>query len=412
MSDIRIIKVFEDRQQKVYLSQQNLEDLIGMRDIIGENNIIIQADGKLLIRHYIGYVQLNKTRLLIYPKVAIGLKQADEYDRSFEIMTKMLAYSDFIGIKMLPNPQRVSIYQNDLLELFVGLFIDELTKQFQRDVNRGYNYKVENQSFIKGKVDFNETLKHNSYKRHLHYVSYDEFNENTSLNQLFKAVILILIVRSQVKSNKIRLKQLLLWLEDVDSISISDKIWNGITFTRQNQKYETSFHMAKLFYFNTSPNIRNGETLSLSFLVPANQLFETYLYKLLDRNLKQEYTIKYQGPMNYLANVNGKKFLQMRPDITLFEEGRVSKVIDAKYKIIEDLDNLSQGDIYQMLAYSVRYQCNNILLVYPKLLGEGSDEVIYSLTVQNYDQIVTIRLVKIDLKEEPNVVAEKVFGLL
>jgi 5-methylcytosine-specific restriction enzyme subunit McrC len=412
MSDIKIIKVYEDRQKKVHLSPQNLEDLIGMRDIIGENNIIIQADGKLLIRHYIGYVQLNKTRLLIYPKVAIGLEQAEENDRSFEIMLKMLAYSDFYGIKKIPEPQQVSMYQNDLLELYIGLFIDELTKQFQRDVNRGYNYKLENQSFIKGKVDFNETIKHNSYKRHLHYVRYDEFNENTLLNQIFKAVILVLIVRSRIKSNKLKLKQLLLWLEDVDSISISDKQWNGITFTRQNEKYETAFHMAKLFYFNASPSIRNGETSALSFLVPANQLFEMYLYKLLERNLRQDYTIKYQGPMDYLAYLNDKKFLQMKPDITLLEGGKVSKIIDAKYKIIENLDDLSQGDVYQMLAYSVRYRCNNILLVYPKLLGDVSDGVISSFTIQNYDQVVTIRLVKIDLVEEPKVVAEKVFGLL
>lgn len=409
MADILVIKIFEDRQKKVELSPQNLEDLVGMRAIIGENNIVIQADGKLLIRHYVGYVQLNKTRLLVYPKIAIGLDSDEEFNKSFEVMLKMLAYSDFLSIKKIPEAQRLSKYQNDLLELYIGLFADELANQFQRDINRGYNNHLENQCFVKGKVDFNETIKHNSFKRHLHYVRYDEFNENTLINQIFKAVIQVLIVRTRVKNNKIKLKQLLLWLEDVATIIVTENIWSQIMFTRQNRKYEPAFNMAKLFYYNTSPSIQDGETSALSFLVPVNQLFELYLYKLLERNFKSDYDIKYQSPIDYLAELDGKKILQMKPDITLLNNNMVCKIMDAKYKIIEDIDNnltVSQSDVYQMLAYSVRYKCNDIQLVYPKLLNEDSDGLVASFTIQNYDQIVTVQLIKIDLTEDPMKVAD------
>ena len=40
-----------------------------MKSIIGENNLILQADGKLLVKHYVGFIQINKTRLLIYLKL-------------------------------------------------------------------------------------------------------------------------------------------------------------------------------------------------------------------------------------------------------------------------------------------------------------------------------------------------------
>lgn len=293
--------------------------------------------------------------------------------------------------------------------------MDELTKQFQRDINRGYNNQLENQSFIKGKVDFNETIKHNSFKRHLHYVRYDEFNENTLINQIFKAVIQVLIVRTRVKNNKIKLKQLLLWLEDVATISIAEDTWNRIMFTRQNRKYESAFNMAKLFYYNASPNIKDGETSALSFLVPVNQLFELYLYKLLKRNLKSDYDIKYQSPINYLAELNGKKFLQMKPDITLLKNNQVCKIMDAKYKIVGDIDDnltVSQTDVYQMLSYSVRYQCNDIQLIYPKLLNEDSDGLVASFTIQNYDQVVTVRLIKIDLTEDPMKVADMLSDII
>jgi len=415
MPEIKIIKVFEDRQQKVKLSPQNMDDLLAMRTIIGENNIIIQADGKLLIRHYVGYVQLNKTRLLVYPKIAIGLNSREEYDKSFEVMIKMLVYSDFLSIKKAPEKQQVSKYQNDILELYIALFVDELTRQFQRDVNKGYNNQLENQSFIKGKVDFNETIKKNSFKKHLHYVRYDEFNENTLMNQIFKAIIQTLIQRTRVKQNKIKLKQLFLWLEDVPSRGISEDMWNRVILTRQNKNYEAAFNMARLFYYNSSPTIREGETAALSFLVPVNQLFEKYLFKILDRNNESDYDIKYQGPIKYLANVNGKSFLQLKPDIIFMKNDKTLKIIDAKYKIVGDIDEklyLQQSDVYQMLAYSVRYQCNDISLIYPKILSEEKCGLVTSFTIQNYDQIVTIQLIKIDLEEEPEVTAENIIQVM
>lgn len=63
MDNFRVIKVFEDRQNKLILSEQEEKDILSMKSIIGENNLNLQADGKLLIRHYVGFIQVNKTRL-------------------------------------------------------------------------------------------------------------------------------------------------------------------------------------------------------------------------------------------------------------------------------------------------------------------------------------------------------------
>ncbi|MGM9988718.1 MAG: hypothetical protein ACI35O_16050 [Bacillaceae bacterium] len=65
---------------------------------------------------------------------------------------------------------------------------------------------VDNQSFIKGKVDISETVNKNSFRKHLHYVRYDQFSENILLNQIFKAVIQNLIIRTTSKSNQLILK--------------------------------------------------------------------------------------------------------------------------------------------------------------------------------------------------------------
>lgn len=397
-----IIRIFEDRQTKVNLSQQNLLDLVEMRKIIGENNIIVQADGKLLIKHYIGFIQINKTRLLVYPKVAIGLEKEREIEKSFGIVLKMLSFTNYQGIKQIPNVQNISKFDSDLLEVYISIFISELTKQIQRDINRGYNNRLENQSFIKGKVDFGETIKHNSFRKHLHYVRYDDFNENTLLNRVFKFVLEILIKRTKVKKNKIGLKQLLVWLEDIDGINITNELWEQIVFTRQNAKYKTAFNMAKLFYYNSSPNVTDGNVSVLSFMIPVNRLFEVYLVKLLERNITDDTVLNFQGPIDYLARIDNHKFLQLKPDISLLQAGEVVRIVDAKYKLVpEDEDKLiiSQADIYQMLAYSVRYKCNNICLVYPKALTDAQGDYIREIMIENYDQKVMIRVLKVDLEE-------------
>lgn len=404
MNNIRTIKVYEDIQNKLILSEQEKKDILSMKSIIGENNLILQADGKLYIRHYVGFIQKNKTRLLIYPKITSRVVDSHIADKSFETLIKLLSYSGFSGVREMPSPQKIGKYKGDILEVFISLFIDELIFLFKRDVNRNYNQSLENQSFIKGKIDFAETIKKNSYRRHLHYVRFDQFTEDILLNQIFKSVIQNLIIKTMVKENKIKLKQGLLWLEDVEAINLTNEIWNKVKFTRLNCDYKPVFNLAKLFYYNSSPSLNRGDELTFSFLVPLNQLFERYLYEVIKNNVNDDIIVKYQGPIKYLSKLNETRFMQLKPDITIIQDKNIKYIIDAKYKEVLDVDNelqVSQSDIYQMLAYSIRYKCNNIALVYPKYLEDKVEDILVSeIVIDNYGEKVKIKVLKIDLESD------------
>lgn len=407
MDSSRVIKLFEDRQRKVNLTEQEKNDISSMKLLLGENNVILQTDGKLLIKHYVGFVQVNKTRLLIYPKISSKSVVEKEYDKSFEILMKLLAYSEFTAVKKTPDSQSLDKYDGDLLELFVDLFADELLLQFKRDINRGYKNQLENQSFIKGKVDFSETVKRNSFRKHLHYVRYDQFSEDILLNRILKSVVANLLSRTKNRNSRRKLKQSLLWLEDVEKINLDSEIWDKVMFTRHNSKYKPAFNLARLFYFNSSPSLNMGDEYTFSFLVPVNRLFEFYLFKVLKQNSTDNYDVRYQSPIDYLAKIENKNYLQLRPDITLSNENGMKCILDAKYKeIIYEGNNLrlAQSDIYQMLAYGVRYRCNNIALIYPKFLGEDRDELLVEeLKIENYDEVVTVKILKVDLEMDPEV---------
>ena len=412
MGDYRIIKVFEDTQHQLQLSHQEIRDILAMKSIIGEGNLILQSDGKLFIRHYVGFVQVNNTRILIYPKISRNGESEYIYNKSFNILIKLLSYSEFLKVKNLPTPQLMNVFKGDLLELFVSLFIDELLRLIKRDINRGYNQNLEDQVIIKGKIDFSETIKKNSFRKHRHFVKYDEFTDNILLNNIFKSVILNLINRTTIKENKVKLRQALLWLEDVDSVPLINDVWDKVKFTRLNIQYQTVFNMAKLLYFNSSPNLNKGDELTFSFLVPVNQLFEKYLYKILYNNSQDNIDVHYQGPTKNLAIKNGKEYMQMRPDITLSRDGKIIQILDAKYKEINE-NSISQSDIYQMLAYGIRYDCKNVALLYPKFLDEfNSESLVAELTIENKDEDILIKIIKIDLEARPDNLMEEIREIL
>jgi len=110
--------------------------------------------------------------------------------------------------------------------------------------------------------------------------------------------------------------------------------------------------------------MKSGKKVKFS---PLNQLFERYLYDTIDLNKNNNIKFKYQGPINYLAMQNNTKIMQLKPDITIIVKDKVKYIIDAKYKEVDILEGkpkvLQSSDIYQMIAYSIKYECNNIALI-------------------------------------------------
>lgn len=408
MDKLRVIKVFEDTPIKLNLREQEINDILSIRSIIGDKNLILQADGKLLISHYVGFVHINNTRVLIYPKIARNVQGEDFYNKSFDILVKMLAYTGFDNIKRLNIPLNSRRFEGDVLELLISIFVDELLSLFKRDINRNYNPIIENESFIKGKIDFAENIKKNSYRKHLHSLKYEQFTENILMNQIFKTVVLNLIRKTVIKENRMKLGQALLWLEDVEQIKVTSDIWDKVAFTRLNQQYFTVFNMARLFYYNSSINLNKGNELTFSFLVPLNQLFERYVFQMLNESMERDLCVKYQGPVNYLGYINGKKSFQLKPDITIIKKEQVLMILDAKYKEVIDSEaniDISQSDLYQMLAYSVKYKCDQIVLIYPEMIGCNRDKLeLRTIEIHKEKGVLNIKVVLINLENDTNLV--------
>lgn len=407
----RLITLYSDRQEQVkpQLTAEEQGDILTLKDLLGSQNVTLQANDVLTVRHYVGFIARGRTRLQILPKIYADYGAADpeeEKSASILLLLRLLSYSGYLGYKEIPDPQSIESCDNDLFEIFVSIFTSRFLDIFRRNIHRSYEPYEENMQFIKGKILFHETIQRNSFRKDRHYIRYDEFTDNTLLNRIFKTVILHLLSHTTVSENKKNLKLALNYLEEVDPIRIYNSIFDRVIFDRITAAYRPIFAMAKLLYHNKQPGFSEGDEYTFTFLVPLNKLFEYYAYKLIDNYACDSgVAVHYQGPERYLAKQEGTSHFPLCPDITIFENKSALPVyiIDAKFKnpfnSMGRID-LTPTDIYQIVTYGVCYQCTNVFLLYPRFKRQPDRGVViatYNILTETGN--MNLRILQIDIMD-------------
>jgi 5-methylcytosine-specific restriction enzyme subunit McrC len=410
----RLITIYADRQTQVQpkLTPEEQDDILALKDLLGSQHVTLQANDLLSVSHYVGFIARGRTRLQILPKIYAdyGLINAEEEkNASISLLLRLLSYSGYLGYKEIPEPQSIEACDNDLLEIFIGIFASRFLNIFRRNVHRAYEPYEENKQFIKGKILFHETILKNSFRQDRHYVRYDEFTDNTLLNRLFKTVILHLLSQTVLSENKKNLKLALNHLEEVEPIRMFNGIFDRVIFNRMIEAYRPVFTMAKLLYYNKQPGFSEGDECTFTFLVPLNRLFEYYAYKLIDNYVYNTgFYVRYQGPKKYLAKQEVVSHFPLAPDITIFrtENTLPNYVIDAKFKNPYDDSwkiNLTSTDIYQIVTYAVCYQCENVFLLYPRFKGQPAhNAVLASYKIPTETGNINLKILQIDIMDTDN----------
>jgi 5-methylcytosine-specific restriction enzyme subunit McrC len=110
-----------------------------------------------------------------------------------------------------------------------------------------------------------------------------------------------------------------------------------------------------------------------------NALFETFVGRLIQRGLQGTgLRAVLQGGLRPCLHLDGKGLFQTRPDILILHGDRVIQVIDTKWKrIAARIDDpkrgVTQGDVYQMLAYAQLYAAPRVTLLYPHHAALGAE---------------------------------------
>lgn len=409
-----IITVFEDKSQKLNLSETQFKDLMAFKPIL-ENNFRLDYDGTLQIMHYVGFLSHGKTRLQVLPKIyrKTGLNSSEETRESIQVLYHLLRESEYNKVLELPKMDGIGTGLSDLLEIFISIFANKVIKTYSTKMNREYVEIEENSSFIKGKIDFNKSMRLNVMRKDLHYINFQSYEIDNLINNVIKTVALKLLTVTNQSDNRKNLKKALMNLDDAKEIQLSAELFERVIFTRLNRDFQTVFEMAKMFYFKIQPENYNGDDAVISFLIPVNALFEYYLYKIFTRI--EGHHVVHEGRKSFAKTESGSNVLTLKPDILVYKDKEICYIADAKYKDPEfdgsNYTKIHRDDIYQLYAYAKTYALSEVALIYPAF-----DEPIprtQKILINDMDGPVVIKIISVDLKsndplEIKNKIAEEI----
>lgn len=387
------ITLFE--QQKVSYQELGIspsDPLLDTLEKINQQAEIIRLERKgIRALQHVGVIQVNHHTIQILPKI--------DYDPSVEKTSPItLSPKESEKLTAARNLIHMFIYINGLklhsqtvgalsttragwLEMLTQLFATELLNQLRQGYHRDYVQQEDRLPFLRGRWNISRQFSHHPNLIEGLDVNYDDFLPDTPLNRVFRLAVRQMQPLSREQSNRNLLADLDDWLHPVQIHPHASLHLDQIHFTRLNERFKAAFDLARLFLTGHSITLLPGKQQAFVFTLDMNQLFERFVTRLLQFNAKrilprewQECTVETQGGKapRYLARphlANAKPVIHLKPDILIKSFGKTRLIIDAKYKNFPDLiayQNVVKDDLYQMITYATRFECPNVLLIYPR----------------------------------------------
>ena len=381
MDDEKAQKIFDEL--KAFANQKgNFDDREG-------NHIFLTPyrNNQLKARNYVGLIQTKSGFCLeILPKT---FRTANENEGFEKHQDKINEAKDLV-LKMLKtlknSPFKQSHISNlktqnaPLLEIFVIMFLNELETLIKKGLKSDYIECEQNRTFLKGKLLFTQNLKHNFAHKERFFTASDEFSSDIAPNKLIKSTLLLLSTRHFSTKTNARIMQSRFVFDEISPSQNYDKDFAKCVNLRHFKAYELILLWCKIFLKKQTFTAYQGSEKAFALLFDMNELFESFVAWHLKRYVAHEqceYKVKTQDTGKHLLKCDNKDKFLLIPDIVGFKGEKALFIADTKWKIlsVDEAKNfsISQSDLYQVFAYLSKYQCQNGILIYPKIDDENND---------------------------------------
>lgn len=405
---------YKDDEKYKYLNQKEFENLvvfihefngnaenadaldfmkIGYRRNVGE---------VVSIKNYVGLIQMkNGFQIQVLPKIAFGEKDEGNM-KTKRVFIKMLLSMKNFPSKVFDNAS-LKVDKMNMYEIFINMYLQEVRQLVKHGIKSNYVEQNGNLRYCKGKLLVNEHMRANLVHKEHFYVSYEEFHPNMVENRLVKATLVKLQKLTTSAENSKEIRQLLTAFEMVDASVNYTKDFSKVMINRNTKDYEMLMQWSRVFLMNKSFTTFSGSTVSRAFLFPMESVYESYVAQQMKKVMEPEgWNVSSQDKGHYLFTEPRCQFA-LRPDIVMKKDNRIV-ILDTKWKSLVDNERvnygISQADMYQMYAYSMKYKTSEIWLLYPvndemrnhEPIGfKSKDEIIGEITVNlhfvNVDKI-------------------------
>jgi len=229
-------------------------------------------------QNYVGVIQTKSgTTVEILPKI-----QNVDTEQSKKILIKMLKTLKKSPFKNF-NMAHLKNTKMPLLEIFITMFLEELSKLIQKGIKSDYICKEENLQYLKGKLKISEQIKQNSIHKERFYVEYQEYLSDRVENRLIKTTLQYLYKKSQSNRNQQHIREFLFVFDDIPHCREIKIGFSKVKLNRQMKDYEQVLLWCKIFLLGNSFSPYRGDDLAFALLFDMNLLFESYVADYLKK---------------------------------------------------------------------------------------------------------------------------------
>lgn len=362
--DTIVIKEFDELhiKEKRDISRNVIskEDAIALQSIIMDEEPVFKwGFRKLTAQHWVGTISLKDLNIETLPKLYGSVSE----EQLRAVLTRMILVShQKPSAREIPGMTRLD--KNSLMEILIDTFLSSLERYVQEGLRHSYKKIEKNINRVKGIMFFNKQFSRNLLKPAKFWCKYSMFTADNEINQFFKLCLKIMNSVSNDPQNKRRIKYLQPTFSDFTNISKEKALMKDIPFNSTNQNAEESYTYGKLFLKSIFSTLNAGNVPINMMLFDMNALFELFIFRVTRIVYKNR--VSYQMRGNYLLkrDSDGKKFIALRPDISIKDEKGNYSIVDTKWKIPKSFSK--ESDVYQMNSYSTSIdKVKEIILLYP-----------------------------------------------
>ncbi|RTY76233.1 McrC family protein [Flavobacterium sp. LS1R10] len=344
----------------------------------GEKPFSLFSKGKrkqIKVKNYVGVIETKDgLHLEILPKIHFN-KTTDELGETKSVFLRMLKHlknSPFVNISKAHIETKKDF---PILEVFIKSYINEAERVFTRGVKSDYVLHEDNVPYLKGKLKINQNIKYNFANKAKFYCEFSEYSQNIPANRLVKSTLIKLLKITNSYNNSYSINKLLSHLEEVDvSSNIKADLTAINSSNRLLSKYKSLLLWSEIFLLNKSFTNFKGDNLNMAILFPMQKIFEDYIAFLFGK-YSDGFKIRVQDKSYFLVEKHkGANKFRLKPDIVIDKEATRKKIVDTKWKLLDEFAerknyNISQADMYQLYAYGRKYTNEKIdpclVLIYP-----------------------------------------------
>jgi len=299
---------------------------------------------------YVGRIKLGHLQINVQPKIT-GMP-----------LYELLKYAYGLRNLKLFNTAEHTFSDFSFFDLLIYELYIETEDLMRRGIQKSYRSFDENLSSPRGRIDMNRLCAQGGITKETLPCSYFQRDEDQILNRTMLAGLKLALKIVQDNNLKVNLRRLCSTLEE--TIGDVPLTRTGLRHARNHinrltDRYTAVFEIINILYESQGIQFEDGSSpINLrGYFFDMNAFFETLIGRLL-ADYSEEYRLKDQFSLHDLFmytpgfNPKRKRSPTPRPDYALMKDGKVVKLMDAKYRDLWER-NLPSDMLYQLAIYAV-----------------------------------------------------------